>query len=469
MPGSSADGWREVELGEIAEVRLGRQRSPKNHTGDHMRPYLRAANVTWSGLDLSDVKQMNFTPTETETYELRPGDIVMSEASGSIGEAGKPAIWRGEIAGCCLQNTLIRIRPSERVTTEFLYYRLYLQALSGEWARSVARGVGIHHLGAQRVSAWRFLLPDLREQRSIVRDIDRRTSRVRAGISNLQRARRQIPIAEHAVVMAGVTGRLVRPLSGDHDVRTYLKESLGGALEGLEGDLDLGGLPSLPPHWQWVPLEAIASIAGGVTKDTKRQGAPEFVEVPYLRVANVQRGYLDLTDVSSIRVPPARARALALEPGDVLFNEGGDRDKLGRGWVWEGQIDRCIHQNHVFRARLRPGTLSPRLLSWFGNSAARTWFEARGRQTTNLASINLRTLKSLPVPVPPPAEQMAIEAELDRRLSLFRAAETEVKRSEGSAQRLTTAILRQAVGDRPGRLVAVRADGPAINDRKEHP
>jgi len=79
-------------LDEIADVRLGRQRSPKNHTGSRMRPYLRAANVTWSGLELSDVKEMNFTEAESETYELRPGDVLVAEASGSASEVGKPAI-----------------------------------------------------------------------------------------------------------------------------------------------------------------------------------------------------------------------------------------------------------------------------------------------------------------------------------------------------------------------------------------
>lgn len=85
-------GWEHVRLDEIAEVRLGRQRSPKNHAGTHMRPYIRAANVDWDGLKLDDVKEMNFTDQEAETYRLQPGDIVVGEASGSAGEVGKPAL-----------------------------------------------------------------------------------------------------------------------------------------------------------------------------------------------------------------------------------------------------------------------------------------------------------------------------------------------------------------------------------------
>jgi len=206
---------------------------------------------------------------------------------------------------------------------------------------------------------------------------------------------------------------------------------------------ELAGLPAVPDHWRWVRLDQLAEVVGGITKDSKRQADPDFIEVPYLRVANVQRGHLDLTDVARIRVPHSRARSLALQSGDVLFNEGGDRDKFGRGWMWEGQIPGCIHQNHVFRGRIRSSVLRPRLLSWWGNTGARAWFEARGKQTTNLASINLTTLKGLPVPVPPPAEQVAIEAEIDRRLSLMMAAAKEVDRCERVARALPGSILQR--------------------------
>src|SRR5690242_19856876 len=94
-------GWVHASLQDVADVRLGRQRSPKNHSGPNMRPYLLAANVAWSGLSLNDVKEMNFSREEAERYQLREGDVLVSEASGSIGEVGKPAVWRGQIADCC--------------------------------------------------------------------------------------------------------------------------------------------------------------------------------------------------------------------------------------------------------------------------------------------------------------------------------------------------------------------------------
>ena len=114
--------WEVVSLRDIAEVRLGRQRSPDKATGEHMRPYLRAANVTWSGLNLSDVKKMNFEPRELEVYALHKDDIVLGEASGSASEVGKPAIWNNEIPDCCLQNTLIRVRAQAGLAPFLLHH-----------------------------------------------------------------------------------------------------------------------------------------------------------------------------------------------------------------------------------------------------------------------------------------------------------------------------------------------------------
>lgn len=332
-------GWVERSLAEVAEVRLGRQRSPKTHTGANMRPYLRAANVTWNGLDLSDVKEMHFSGAEVDTYRLVPGDVLVAEASGSRSEVGKPALWNGEIQNCCFQNTLLRVR-SQAPSPRYLLNFLRLEAVSGRLG-DAARGVGIHHLGAAGLSSYRLYLPPLAEQVRIVDAIEEQFSRLEKAKSLLHRAR-QNTARMRTAALAAITPRVK----------------------------------------EWTTLGEIAEVVGGVTKDSKRQGDSTFVEVPYLRVANVQRGYLDLREITTIRVSPEKASVLRLEPGDILFNEGGDRDKLGRGWVWQGEIGDCIHQNHVFRARLLTTNFDPKFVSMHGNTFGRTWFEQMGKQTT---------------------------------------------------------------------------------------
>jgi type I restriction enzyme, S subunit len=161
-----------------------------------------------------------------------------------------------------------------------------------------------------------------------------------------------------------------------------------------------------------VALADIADVVGGLTKDAKRDADPNLVDVPYLRVANVQRGWLDLSEMAVIKAPPSKVASLRLRGGDVLFNEGGDRDKLGRGWVWEGQLDPCIHQNHVLRARVTDAEFDPWFISIWGNGPfGRVWFEENGSQTTNLASVSLSTLRRFPVPAIPITDQHKIAAE----------------------------------------------------------
>jgi len=162
-------------------------------------------------------------------------------------------------------------------------------------------------------------------------------------------------------------------------------------------------------NYEYVELGKVGEVKGGVAKDAKRQTDPEFVSVPYLRVANVQRGFLDLADISEIRVPAVRARELQLRHGDILLNEGGDRDKLGRGWIWEGRIPHCIHQNHVFRARITDERIDPYYVAVLTNSSiGQRWFEENGIQTTNLASINISTIRRFPIPLIPMESQLAI-------------------------------------------------------------
>ena len=150
----------------------------------------------------------------------------------------------------------------------------------------------------------------------------------------------------------------------------------------------LGNVPSIdvspvgaghpPAGWRWVTLREIAEISGGVTKGQKRKPHDFVRSVPYLRVANVQSGYIGLTEVKEIEVAEREIQAHPLLPGDILFNEGGDRDKLGRGWVWKGEIKECVHQNHVFRARLRNPDDSPKFVSYYGNSGGKQYFFDQG-------------------------------------------------------------------------------------------
>ncbi|WP_437998205.1 restriction endonuclease subunit S [Sorangium sp. So ce185] len=201
---------------------------------------------------------------------------------------------------------------------------------------------------------------------------------------------------------------------------------------------------NIPAGWAYTSLGTVAELKGGITKGQKRRWDEPVRTVPYLRVANVQRGHIDLSDVSEIEATDRDIAELQLRTGDVLFNEGGDRDKLGRGWVWEGQLPLCIHQNHVFRARIRNGIILPKLLSLYGNTFGQRYFLQEGKQTTNLASINLTKLSALPVPVPPLAEQRRMLAKVEALTAKSRCAKEALDAVPPLLDRFRKAVLAAA-------------------------
>lgn len=173
-------------LHAYAEVALGRQRSPAHDLGPHMVPYLRAANVKDGRLDLTDVKEMNFSPSERKRFALRDGDVLVTEGSGSLGAVGASAVWRGEVEGSvCFQNTLLRLRPRQGVDSRFLAWWCRHAFADGVFA-SVATGANIFHISAERVRALPVSYIPLKKQRAIADYLDTETGRVDALISKKQ-------------------------------------------------------------------------------------------------------------------------------------------------------------------------------------------------------------------------------------------------------------------------------------------
>ncbi|GCB45851.1 type I restriction-modification system [Streptomyces sp. NL15-2K] len=206
---------------------------------------------------------------------------------------------------------------------------------------------------------------------------------------------------------------------------------------------------SVGQGWERVHLESVAAVAAGVTLGSEPVG-DGTIELPYLRVANVLDSRIDTADVKRVRILSAQFERYALRPGDLLLTEGGDLDKLGRGAVWDGRIESCLHQNHVFRVRCGDRLLPDFLALYTASSEGRAYFLRVGKQTTNLASINSTQVKKMPVPVPPLEEQQ-------RLLGPVRAARKRVAVVEGQIAKLRT-VQRAVVEDL---LTGAEAQTPA--------
>jgi type I restriction enzyme S subunit len=185
-------------------------------------------------------------------------------------------------------------------------------------------------------------------------------------------------------------------------------------------------LGPVPEHWEVFPLEKCALVQTGVAKGRRFKGSARPISVPYLRVANVQLGYLDLSEIKQIQIRENELSRYSLQGGDVLLTEGGDFDKLGRGFIWHGQIQPCVHQNHIFAVRVNRKLLSPEYFSylvqsWYG----RAYFLRVAHRTTHLACINTTKLKAFPVPIPPQPEQ---DATTSQAMAIDEKIEAEEKR-----------------------------------------
>ncbi|HKP04751.1 MAG TPA: restriction endonuclease subunit S [Chthoniobacterales bacterium] len=187
-------------------------------------------------------------------------------------------------------------------------------------------------------------------------------------------------------------------------------------------------------------LNEIAEVVSGVAKGRKLDQSRAML-VPYIRVANVQDGYLDLAEIKEIEALPEEVEQLSLRVGDVLMTEGGDFDKLGRGAIWENDIPKCIHQNHVFRVRTQDAELEAVFFANYLQTArARQYFLRCAKRTTNLASINMQQLRKLPVPLPP----LELQRKFVARASILREMQGHQSASSKSVYQLTEALLARA-------------------------
>lgn len=317
---------------------------------------------------------------------LRPKMTVMVAMYGGAGTVGKSGILGIEAATnqavCCIEPN-----PLEFDSWYLLYYMIWYRRKWMQYAIGTRKDPNISK-GIIEKSV--VLLPPLTEQRTIA-----------AVLRTVQQAKE----ATEKVIEAARTLKqsLMRHLFTyglvpfDKAVQVELQETRFG---------------EAPLHWKVEPLDDCCVVQTGIAKG-RQFGDDETVDLPYLRVANVQGGYLDLREIKNITIRKREIQRFSLNDGDVVLTEGGDFDKLGRGFIWRNEIPGCLHQNHVFAVRVDRRKLLPEFVAHQTQSEyGRAYFLSVAHRTTNLACINSTKLKAFPVMIPPLSEQRGIEANM---------------------------------------------------------
>jgi type I restriction enzyme S subunit len=185
---------------------------------------MRSANITWTGWDISDVKEMNFTPEEFDVFSLQDGDVLLNEGSGSAKEVGKPLVWRGEVKGACFQNTLLRVRPIGYLP-DLLRYALLYMALSGQFIANT-QGVNIIHIGKAGLARAKVPVPPIDDQPAILEQINRTFARADRLEAEAARARKLLDRLESAILAKAFRGELVPQDPNDEPASVLLERIL---------------------------------------------------------------------------------------------------------------------------------------------------------------------------------------------------------------------------------------------------
>ena len=318
-------------------------------------PLLKANNITEHGLDESNLIFIHKNNVRKEQFIL-PGDILLAASSGSKKSIGKniylPQGFPGSFGAFCKI-----VRPLTSLNSAYLSHFFKTPYYKNNIESSV-QGANINNLRNEHLDQLLIPLPPLDDQKRI------------------------------AFLLCKVES-LISQRKGHLQYLDILLKSIFVEMFLAENE------PRIKR------LDGIADVTSGVTKGKKYAGI-SLVEVPYVRVANVQDGYLDLSEIKTILVTRDEAKKYALKYGDLLLTEGGDPDKLGRGTIWRDEVDNAIHQNHIFKVRLK-NTLevNPYYLSaLMGSAYGKRYFFKSAKQTTGIASINSTQLKSFPAIIP---------------------------------------------------------------------
>ena len=336
-----------AKLGDIATYINGYAFKPQDWSDEGI-PIIRIQDLTGNSYQAN-----RYNGEYASKYEVNDGDVLISW-SASLGVY----IWHGEKA-VLNQHIFKVVFDKERISKDFFVHQV---GLILENAASDAHGATMKHLTKPVFDALPFYLPPYEKQCEIAEVLDKVTSLISLRKQQLAKL--------------------------DELVKARFVETFGDMLLNSLG-------------WSEKPLECLADIVSGITKGRKTTET-DLQEVPYMAVSNVKNGYIDWTTVKTILVTRQEMEQYRLLPGDILMTEGGDPDKVGRGAIIKKPLENSIHQNHIFRVRLDESELLPSFFAeYLQHQKAKRYFLGCAKQTTGIASINMRQLKALPVLLPP--------------------------------------------------------------------
>lgn len=394
-PGSMSREWIEAPLSTLLEHTIGGVWGEAPGGAEIDVGVVRSTNFRSDGrLETRNAAERSVKTSQLTSRQLQRGDILLEKSGGGPKQpVGRVVYVADDFPGVVCGNFIQLLRPNRDVDPRWLFYLLWGAHSEGTTLLFQTQTTGIRNLRTKEYLERPVRVPPLGEQRRIA-DL----------------------LGEADALLDRIRGR-----------REAVARLLAARREALL--VSNGSWEKLPDGWRVSPVGEVLELKLGFTKGRKLTG--DTVEMPYLRAANVHNGQLRLDDVRVERVRVAEYGRWMLRPDDILMIEGGNPDDVGRGWIWEGQISPCIHQNSVFRGRIRASDVRPRYVAYaITSTPCRRYCAGASIQTSNIAHIGSDRMSAMPIAIPPLPEQESFTRELDAVRAAWEAAEDEVAKQE---------------------------------------
>ena len=362
---------------------------------------------------LTDESEITYTPMECVkngdfenrsalygnlSHTLTPfqnGDIAMAKVTPCF-ENGNIAIMNNLFSGFGLGSSELFIFRPKSISTRYLFYWLQNKAFVARACSTMTGTGGLKRISPSFIRNCPVHCPSMDEQTKISDYLKAKCSEIDTMLSKNRSSIEEYKKLKQAVITQTVT----KGVRGEREMKDSGVEWIG----------------EIPVEWRKTQLRHCATIKSGITLGKSYSKDTVLIERPYLRVANVQGGYVDLNDLATIEVTPDEDLKYRLHSGDVLMTEGGGRDKLGRGCVWHGEIEPCLHQNHVFAVQTNETILLPEFLEYLtASDVGRSYFDVTAIKTTNLACTSSSKVLAFTIPLPSIEEQIEIVSFIKKR------------------------------------------------------
>lgn len=485
------NNWQWSKLRLIGETNIGLTYKPSNVTDDGV-PVLRSSNIQNGKIDLTDLVRVSGVEIK-ESSIIQVGDLLICARNGSKALVGKTAqikeLSEKTSFGAFMAVFRSRLNNYIEVFLNSPIFRKNLEGVDTTTINQITQGNLIGTL---------IPIPPLPEQHRIVAKVDELMAfcdqleqtqsdniaahaqlveallatltnssdhnelqnnwqRIAAHFDTLFTTEHSIDQLKQTILQLAVMGKLVPQDPHDEPASETLKKIAAEKSQLIKDGKIKKEKPlpeitdeekpfELPSGWKWERFENLVNIQSGITKGRNLTGR-KVIEVPYLSVANVQRGFLELQSVKQVEIGIDESDKYAVLKRDLLITEGGDWDKVGRTAIWRGEFPYMAHQNHVFKARLILEKQNEFWLEQYLNSSfAREYFAGSSKQTTNLASINKTQLRGCLIAIPPLPEQYRIVTKVDELMALCDTLKTNLQNAQSTQLALADALVEQAVG-----------------------